>query len=108
LAPILTSDVLTFARALRAKPRGVRRLFARLVLCIADGADLYRKVTGRHHPEFGNGSLHAACVHLREPLADLDFECDGDLEALGAAVDALLDWRRRKRAGNRNHRLKSP
>lgn len=68
MRPVLHGDVSAAARALLTAPPPHRdRLCARMI-AEAELADRHVAVTGRLHPQFGNGSLMAAA--RSRPLAD--------------------------------------
>ncbi|WP_380052806.1 hypothetical protein ACFE33_09830 [Falsihalocynthiibacter sp. SS001] len=67
------------------------------MLMQAEAADKYRKVTGRAHPRWGNGSLMAvARTHpiAREPFLDHLEYC----AILAMIFERLLEWRIAQRA----------
>ena len=73
MRPVLHGDVSTAARALLHVPAGRRSGLCRRLIAEAEIADRYRRLTGRLHPRFGNGSLMSAAFKYplhREPNFD--------------------------------------
>ena len=83
------SDLNMAARALLAAPERRRRNLVRLLIQNACLADTYRKKTGKVHPQYGDGSLCAACQPMTK--AAMPDRCDPDyLECLGIVIEGLL------------------
>ncbi len=89
---ILHGDVTAAARVLLLRPPEARPRFIRRLLSEADGADRYRKRTGRAHPHWGNGCLMAAALKYEaapEPfLSDRDYA-----ECMVIVLEAIIAWR---------------
>lgn len=88
-------DAVAAASALRTRPSETWERWLAACLDRAHAADRYRKRTGRVHPRWGNGSLMSAIlcdmsVWPEPRLSDPDYA-----EALVAALEALIRWRRR-------------
>lgn len=99
MRPVLHGDMTAAARALLCFPKDRRARAFALMITEAEAADKYRKVTGRRHPLWGNGSLMAAAnarPQAPEPYLD-DMEYCG---IMALAFESLLAWRlkQRKRA----------
>jgi hypothetical protein len=70
---VLLGDLLCAARALLARPEARRGRLLRRLLAEARAADAWRRVHGRPHPRWGDGSLQAAAVrHGLAPEPGLD------------------------------------
>lgn len=83
------AELLLFGRVLTRVPVTHRPAFAGRTLVEVKAAADHLRLTGRCHPEFGDGSLMARCRQLfpaKEPIADdQDF-----LSAMIEACKALL------------------
>lgn len=88
-------DAVAAASALRTRPQDTWDGWLSAYLDRAHAADQFRKRTGRVHHHWGNGSLMSAIlcdmpVWPEPRLSDPDYA-----EALVAALEALIRWRRR-------------
>lgn len=61
MRPILAGDIDYAARVMLATPVKHLHERAREILEAAEAADRYRKETGQLHPQYGGGSVAAAC-----------------------------------------------
>jgi len=61
LRPILWQDVQALSAYLHNLPKASRKYAVQDVLRRAEAADAWRKVFGVAHPEWGDGTLSAAC-----------------------------------------------
>lgn len=93
MRPVLHTDLLMAARAVRCVPTASRAERLAQWLREAHWADRYRKRLGRAHPHWGNGSLLARA--MAEPLAQPSWPDNGELVALAEVIAAVLGWRGR-------------
>ncbi|MCC5957033.1 MAG: hypothetical protein JJU07_13120 [Natronohydrobacter sp.] len=91
---ITHGDIRVAARVLLARPEVDWPALMARMLTKAHHADRYRKALGRYHPRLGNGTLMGAAFGMGvapEPLpSDSRY-----LAAIGAVIEAVLDWRAR-------------
>jgi len=96
-------DVVAAARVLYEQPEGRRGLAMRGLLRQATWADRHRRISGRIHPLWGDGSLMSAALN----------RCPGPEPALSDAVyctclsmvlEALVVWRGDKGPNERRRR----
>lgn len=92
---VTQGDVAAVAMTVADLPDERRHQMARRIIEQAHIADIYRKRTGRAHPFWGNGSLMSAAFQGVRPISERFLSEDRYLEAMGAVIDALLDWRHR-------------
>jgi hypothetical protein len=93
---VTQSDVTAAARRLWTLPRDDWQATMRRALTKAHAADRFRKRQDRCHPLWGDGSLGAA-IRADGGLPAEPFLSDcRSLEALGEAIHAILEWRRRQ------------
>lgn len=62
MRPVLFSDVNALVAVLLATPKSARALLCKEVIKRADVSDRYVRHLGRHHPDWGNGTLAAAAA----------------------------------------------
>lgn len=86
------SDLNLGARTLLCAREKDRPWIMKTLLEQAHTADKYRKRTGKAHPQFGNGTLSAACGGFaRAPMPD---RCDPHyLRCLADVIKGILDLR---------------
>ncbi len=85
-------DIRAAARVLLGHPDACWPEVMAEMLSEAHQADCYRKARGRHHPQLGNGTLMSAALARAPAPAPAPGE-GAHLAALGAAIEAVLDWR---------------
>ena len=92
MRPVGLGDLSAAAGVLMAAPEGARGGLMRAMLHEAERADAFRRVSGRYHPGFGNGTLMAAALgHRRAAHAG-----PGDplwLDCLALALEAVIAHR---------------
>ncbi len=89
MRPVLHGDVVAAARALLAVDIGTRPRLMRRMIAQASWADRFRRVSGKVHPFWGDGSLEVvAAGHAQkaEPFLDQPDYC----ECMIAVFEALL------------------
>ncbi len=79
MRPLLLGDLEQAARVLMPLPPETRADRAGEILTRARTADLYRKHTGKRHPDWGNGSVFDVCLGL--PRAELRYPATGEFHA---------------------------
>lgn len=100
---ITHGDICAAARVLLGCPRdNWPRVMAGL-LYDAHYADCYRKRCGKVHPKLGNGTLMSVALACH-PVGCHPVDCPRPsdpayLEAIGAAIQAVLDWHARQTRG---------
>lgn len=60
MRPVLIGDLLAVARNVARLPAEAQPDVVGAIVGVARAADEFRSLTGRGHPEWGNGSLYAA------------------------------------------------
>ncbi|WFE76051.1 hypothetical protein [Roseinatronobacter sp. S2] len=93
---ITHGDICAAARVLMARPRDSWPRVMAALLAHAHCADCYRKRCGKVHPQLGNGTLMAAALACH-PVACPRPSDRAYLDAIGAAIGAVLDWRAGRR-----------
>lgn len=84
------ADMDLLARVLMSKPPEQRQSFARQIIAEVKAAAGHLRVSGRSHPQFGDGSLMARCLSL--PLVPEQSASEGDfLSAMIAACQAVRE-----------------
>lgn len=91
---ITQGDLRLAARVLLGRSEGAWPALMAEMLAEAHHADRYRKVFGRVHPRFGNGTLMAVAF-ARAPVPEPPAGDMRYLEALRAVIEAVLAWRLR-------------
>ena len=87
------SDLDMAARVLLTRPRGDWRAVVAGLIEQAHTADIWRKRTGRAHPNGGTGSLYAQAALWPRGASSV---CDPPYcAALSAVLDGLAAWRAR-------------
>ncbi|MCP3969402.1 MAG: hypothetical protein GY717_03620 [Rhodobacteraceae bacterium] len=103
MRPVLHGDVVAAARVLYRMPIRLRPDAMKRMLCQASMADRYRLVTGRLHPEWGDGSLMVAALAKAPPpeprLDDRDY-CG----CMAMVFEALVEWLHPRRRVSRGRR----
>jgi len=90
MRPVLHGDVAATACALFAVAPQARAGLLRRILAEAEGADQFRRATGRAHWKWGNGSLMAAAMahpRRREPFLDNPEYCCCMVQVFQALAD---------------------
>lgn len=88
-------DAVAAASALRTRPPETWEGWLAGYLDRAHAADQFRKRTGRVHPCWGNGSLMSAILRDAPVWPEPRLSDPGYAEALVAALEVLIRWRRR-------------
>lgn len=87
------SDLDAATRALMTKPQADWPVVARDMIHAAHIADLFRKRTGRSHPDGGTGSLFVQAALIGQ--CDAAFVDAAYVMAMEAVLCALANWRKR-------------
>lgn len=88
-------DAVAAASVLRTKPQESWDGWLAMYLDRAHAADGFRKRMGRVHPRWGNGSLMSAILCDMPVWPEPRLSDPGYADALLAALEALIRWRRR-------------
>ena len=88
MRPVQLADLEIAARVLATLPASARPELIAQLCTQAKVADLYRKISGKAHPQFGTGTLMSAAS--KHALAPRNALCDRDFLASLAALCAYL------------------
>jgi hypothetical protein len=91
MRPVTITDLNAAARVLMALPEPQRPAAMTALIARAAIADQHRRLTGRQHPAYGNGTLLAAA--LAHSRAGETTDETGYLTCLACAIEAVMDRR---------------